>query len=146
MKCSTLYSALALGAIACTLPSAASASPRDACSILTIAEVRTIVAAPVDRWAPGSNKPTVRGTTTFSNCTYLMQGYLGRGVRVMLLWGPAPLLSANYAAYVKRNRELPRLIGDALLVVSVTNAARGSGLTYDMPASRALLDAVARKL
>jgi hypothetical protein len=139
-----LIASLAAAAFATTAPAIAGASPRSACSVLSVAEVRAIVGAPVTIYRPGSPEPTVQGDSTYSTCTYTLS-MPGKAARVMIMWGPSSSLSSMYKFYVKRHKELPQIKGDALVLASVTDSSH-HGLAYDMPASQKLLDAAIRKL
>ena len=139
-----LIISLAAAGLAVLAPAIASASPRSACSVLSLAEVRAIVGAPVTIYRPGSPEPTVQGNATYSTCTYALNKP-GKAARVMLMWGPSASLNSLYKFYVKRHKELPQIKGDALVLASVTDTGHHS-LDYDMPASQKLLDAAVRKL
>jgi hypothetical protein len=138
-----VISSLAGAVLACMVPAIADAAPRYACSILTLTTVRAIVAAPVTVYHPGSTQPTVQGDLTSSTCTYTINA-MGKGARVMMLWGPSATLIKMYQFYVKRNREMPQIKGDVLILGSVTNTS-GDGVTYDLPASKRLLAAAVQQ-
>ena len=138
-----LVGLLAGTVLACIAPTIASASPRYACSMLTLATVRAITAAPVTVYQPGSTRPTVEGKLTSSTCTYTVNA-MGKAARVMMLWGPNAKLVEMYKFFVKRNKEMPQIKGDVLIVGSVTNTS-GDGVTYDLPASRRLLAAAVQQ-
>jgi hypothetical protein len=125
-------------------PAIASASPRSACSVLSLAEVRAIVGAPVTIYRPGTSEPTMQGNSTYSTCTYSLN-VPGKAGRVMLMWGPSAEVNRMYNFYVKRHKELPQIKGGALILASVTDTG-GHSMVYDMPASQRLLDAAVRKL
>jgi hypothetical protein len=145
MKISGLFvSALAVAVAGYMSPTAANAAPRPACSVLLLAEVRAIVAAPVTVYQPGSPSPTVQGDSTYSTCTYTINAP-GKAARVSLMWGPSATLAKMYKFYVQRNKELPQIKGGALILASVTDSSHHS-LAYDMPASKKLLAAAAAKL
>jgi hypothetical protein len=135
---------LAVAGLACIAPTQANASPRSACSVLTVAEVRAIVGAPVTIFRPQSPEPTVQGNSTYSTCTYSINKP-GKAARVMLLWGPSATLDSLYKFYVKRHKELPQIKGDALILASVTDSGNDR-FVFDLPASQKLLDAAVRKL
>jgi len=139
-----LLVSLAAAAFAVMAPAFASASPRPACSVLSLADVRAIVGAPVTVFRPGTSAPSVLGDSTYSTCTYSLNAP-GKAARVMLMWGSSASLAAMYKFYVKRHKELPQIKGDALILASVTDTSHHS-LAYDMPASQKLLDAAVRKL
>jgi hypothetical protein len=150
VKTSRLFAgSLAAAVFAIMAPASVNASPRSACSVVTLAEVRDIVAAPVVIFQAGSNNPTVQGTKTFSNCTYTMMGAghvtNGRGAELMLMWGPQAALADTYKFYANRKNMLPRIKGDLLIVVYVTDTT-GGRLAFDLPASNRLLDAAVKNL
>ena len=138
-----VISSLAGAALACMAPAIANAAPRYACSLLTLAAVRAIAAAPVTVYHPGSTHPTVQGDSTYSTCTYTVNA-MGKGARVMMLWGPSAKLNEMYKFYVKRNKEMPQIKGDVLILGSVTNTS-GGGVAYDLPASKRLLAAAVQQ-
>ena len=143
MKSSRLLMvSLVAAAIAVIAPAIASASPRSACSVLSLAEVRAIVGAPVTIYRLVSPEPTVRGDSTYSTCTYTLN-MPGKAARIMLMWGPSAKIASMHNFYVKRNKELSKIKGDAILLASVTDSGHHS-LIYDMPASQKLLDAAIR--
>ena len=122
-----------------------SASPQAACSILTLAEVRSIIGPTVVVFAPSSSGPTVHGVNTQSTCVYMPPGsantWNGAGSGFYsLMWGPAASLTAGYNAYVQRHW-LARIKGDVLVTATVSN-----GKKLDPAASSKLLDAVLKKL
>lgn len=131
----------ATGMLAGAWPISASAAPQTACTLLSIAAVRAIVAAPVDIFAPGSHEPTTRANITTSTCTYAAPAAHGRGATFSLMWGPAATLASTYAYYMKRHQEQPRIKGDVLVLASVRN-----GAVLDAAASSTLLDAVVKNV
>jgi hypothetical protein len=135
---------LAVAVIGCMAAAPVNAAPRPACSILTLAAVRAIVAAPVTVYLPGSPGPTVQGTSTTSTCTYTINRP-GKAARVSLMWGPSAALAKMYKFYVQRNKELPQIKGGALVLASVTDTSHHS-MEYDTPASKKLLAAAIAKL
>jgi len=145
MKISGLMvSALAVAIAGYMTPTAANAAPRAACSVLSLAEVRAIVGAPVTVFQSGSPGPTVQGDSTYSTCTYTINAP-GKAARVSLMWGPSATLAKMYTFYVKRNKELPQIKGGALVLASVTDTSHHS-MEYDTPASKKLLAAAIAKL
>jgi hypothetical protein len=140
-----LLSTLAVAVVASIAAAPAAAAPRAACSVLTLAQVRAIVAAPVEVYQPGSSVPTTQGTSTFSTCTYVVPNTMGRAGRLSLLWGPTATLTTTYNFYVKRGKELARMDGDMLVLASVTITTHG-GTAYDQPASSKLMKAALAKL
>ncbi|HEY5094085.1 MAG TPA: hypothetical protein VII69_03100 [Candidatus Eremiobacteraceae bacterium] len=145
MKISRLFlSALAIAIVGYAIPAPANAAPRPACSVLPLADVRAIVAAPVTVYQPGSSNPTVQGDSTYSTCTYSLNKP-GMGARVSLMWGPSATLAKMYKFYVQRNKELPQIKGGALVLASVTDTSHHS-MEYDTPASKKLLAAAIAKL
>lgn len=144
MKASQLLrGSIAAVILVCMATASASAAPRAACSVLSLADVRVIVGAPVGIYKPGSFAPTVRGQNTISNCTYTVQNANGRGARLTLMWGAK--LAQTQQFYDKRHKELASIKGDVLVLASVTNATQ-AGITFDQPASKKLLEAALHKL
>lgn len=118
----------------------ANATPQTACAIVTVADVRAIVAAPVDVFESGSSAPIAKGNQTISTCTYA-SSKTKRGATFSLLWAPIAERNATYTYYVKRNQERARIKGDVLIVASVR-----IGRAIDVPASTKLLDAVLKNV
>ena len=123
----------------------ASAALRTACSVLTLTEVRAIVGDQVVVFAAGSADPTTTDEMTVSNCTYTLPNFSGRSARVNLLWGPSSKLAETHKFYLERNKELPSIKGEVLVLASVTGLKNGA-ITFDLAASRELLVAVLKKL
>lgn len=145
MKISPLVlGALAVAVISCLASAPANAAPRAACSVLSLAQVQAIVAAPVTVYQASSPGPTVQGKSTTSTCTYTLNKP-GKAARVSLMWGPSADLAKMYKFYVQRNKELPQIKGDALVLASVTDTSHHS-MEYDTPASKKLLAAAIAKL
>ena len=136
---------VAAAMLVATRSSSVSAAPQAACSVLTLAEVRSIIGPTVVVFAPSSSGPTVRGDHTISSCVFMPPGsantWKGAGSGFYtLMWGPAATLSTGYSAYVQRHW-LARIKGDVLVTATVSN-----GKTVDPAASGKLLDAVLKKL
>ena len=123
----------------------ASAAQRAACSVLTLADVRAIVGDQVVVFDAGSTAPTKKNETTISNCTYSLPNFNGRSARVTLMWGPSAKLAETNRYYLERNKELPSIKGDVLVLASVTGLKNG-GMTFDQAASQELLAAILKKL
>ena len=123
----------------------ASAAQRAACSVLTLAEVRSIVGDQVVVFDAGSAAPTTTNETTISNCTYTLPNFSGRSARVTLMWGPSAKLAETNKFYLERNKELPSIKGDVLVLASITGLKNGA-MTFDRAASQELLTAVLKKL
>ncbi len=136
---------VAAAMLVATRSSSVSASPQAACSLLTLAEVRSIIGPTVVVFQPSSAGPTVRGNHTDSSCVYMPPGSpkdwksAGSG-SVFLMWGPSATLSAGYNAYAQRHMAA-RIKGDVLVTATVSN-----GKKLDPTASGKLLDAVLKKL
>ena len=133
-------------ALVCATAGAASAAPRDACGVLSLAEVRSLVGAPVSVFDAGSSAPTTRGDATVSTCTYVSldaSGHVakGRGAKFTLMWASDAKLAETNAYYVKRHKEAPGLKGNVLVVAWVGNQSEG-----DWSASQKLLAEVLKKL
>ena len=145
MKVSLLIvGTLAVAVIGWMASAPANAAPRAACSVLSLADVRAIVAAPVTVYQASSPGPTAQGDSTYSTCTYTLNRP-GRSARVSVMWGPSAALAKFYKFYVQRNKELPQIKGGALVLASVTDSSNHT-LAYDTPASKKLLAAAIAKL
>ena len=136
---------VAAAMLVATRSSSVSAAPQAACSLLTLAEVRSIIGPTVVVFQPSSSGPTVRGVNTLSSCVYMPPGtantWNGAGSGFYsLMWGPAASLTAGYNVYVQRHW-LARIKGDVLVTATVSN-----GKKVDPAASGKLLDAVLKKL
>ena len=136
---------IAAAMLVATHSSPVNAAPQAACSVLTLAEVRSIIGPTVVVFQPSSAGPTVRGDQTISNCVFLPPGsaetWKGAGSGFYtLIWGPAATLAAGHTAYEQRHW-LSRIKGDVLVTATVSN-----GKTLDRVASAKLLDAVLKKL
>lgn len=133
-------------ALICATSGAASAAPRDACGVLSLAEVRSLVGAPVSVFDASSSAPTTRGDATVSTCTYVSMdanGHVakGRGAKFTLMWASDARLAETNAYYVKRHKEAPGLKGNVLVVAWVGNQSDA-----DWSASQRLLAAVLKNL
>ena len=145
MKLSPLVvGTLAVAVISCLASAPVNAAPRPACSVLSLAAVQAIVAAPVTVYQGASPGPTAQGKSTYSTCTYTLNKP-GKAARVSLMWGPSADLAKMYKFYVQRNKELPQIKGGALVLASVTDTSHHS-MEYDNPASKKLLAATIAKL
>jgi hypothetical protein len=127
----------------------AAASPRAACPLLPLEEVRVLVGAPVTVFTPDLSTPATRGDTTFATCVYLTvdgAGHpaKGRSARFSLMWAPKAKLAETNELYTKRHVEAPGIKGDVLVLAWVGNAS--SGKAGDWAASQKLLAAVLQKL
>jgi hypothetical protein len=122
-------------------PVSAGAAPQSACALVSVSAVRAIVGAPVDVFAPGSHDPASNGKITTSTCTFASPAAHGRAATFSLMWGSAATLASTNDFYVKRHQEQPRIKGDVLILASVRD-----GAAIDLPASRKLLDAVAKNV
>ena len=128
-----------------TTGAAPARGPIDACTLLTLDEVRAIVGARVTIFAIGSNGPKTEGEVTVSNCTYTLSGQDARGARVMLMWGPAATLVKTNEYYIKRNKERSVIKGGVFVIASVTNA-NAQGMVHEAAASEKLMAAALAKL
>lgn len=125
------------------------ASPRTACDLLSLDEVRNAVGAPVSIIDLDLSTPAVRGDTTVSTCVYGMQGASGhpqngRSAKFSLMWAPRAKLQEGNDFYTKRHAEAPGIKGDVLVLAWVGDPA--SGKAGDWASSQKLLAAVLQKL
>jgi hypothetical protein len=128
---------------------ATAASPRAACGVLSLAEVRGVVGAQVTVFEAGSSSPTTRGDATMSTCTYVMTDAGGHpangpGAKFTLMWGSKAKLAETNEFYTKRHIEAPGVKGDVLVVAWVGSPSNGKA--GDWSASQKLLAAVLQKL
>jgi len=152
MKVSVMASSsLAAFVTACLMltTARATASPRTACDVLSLAEVRTLVGAQMVIFEAGSTPPTTRDDSTLSTCTYVLADAGGRpakgpGAKFTLLWGPPAKLAQTNDFYVKRHIEASAMKGDVLVVAWIGNPSQGK--VGDWSASQKLLAAVLEKL
>lgn len=137
---------------ACLIVAAAgrvTASPRSACDVLSLAEVRTLVGAQMVVFEAGSTPPTTRNDATASTCTYVVTDAGGRpakgpGAKFTLLWGSKAKLAQTSDYYAKRHIEASGMKGDVLVVAWIGNPSQGK--VGDWSASQKLLAAVLEKL
>lgn len=125
------------------------ASPRTACDLLPLDEVRSVVGAPVSIFDPELSAPAVRGDLTISTCTYVVKDadgrpLNGRAAKFSLMWAPQAKLQETNDFYLKRHAEAPGIKGDVLVLAWVGD--RSSGKAGDWASSQKLLAAVLRKL
>jgi hypothetical protein len=124
----------------------AGAAMPSACSVLSLADVRAIVGAPVTVFhdqAPVMAKDGLEAT----NCLYMNSLAGGLSASVWLGRGPAAHVNAAHQAYatMKERHGANGISGNTLVVVSVATASR-TGLTYQDATSAKLLAAVLKKL
>lgn len=136
-------------AVFCAASGSASASPREACSALSLADVRGLVGAQVSVFQQASFGPTKHTDSTISNCTYVVLGAnghpaLGRSAKVTLMWAPKARLAEANKTYLQRRMEASALKGDTLVLAWVGDPSRGA--EGDWEASQKLLAAVLKKL
>jgi hypothetical protein len=153
MKISVLSSSF-LGSLvtACLIVAVAgpaTASPRSACDVLSLAEVRSLVGAQVAVFEAGSSPPATRGDSTMSTCTYVMMDAGGHpangpGAKFTLMWAPKAKLAQTNDFYTKRHIEAPGMKGDVLVAAWVGSPSNGTA--GDWSASQKLLAAVLQKL
>jgi hypothetical protein len=127
----------------------AAASPRPACTLLSLEEVRVLVGSPVSVFMPDLSTPATRDDTTVSTCTYVVvdaAGHPAKGgsAKFSLMWAPKAKLSETNDFYTKRHIEAPAIKGDVLVLAWVGNTS--SGKAGDWAASQKLLAAVLQKL
>ncbi len=126
-----------------------SASPRAACDVLSLAEIRSLVGAQVAVYAAGSSAPTTRGDSTVSTCTYVMTDAAGHpanglSAKFTLMWAPKDTLTQSNDFYAKRHIEATGVKDDTLVVAWIGSPADGKA--GDWSASQKLLAAVLAKL
>ncbi len=153
MKISVMASSYVCSFVtACLMVAAAgraTANPRSACDVLSLAEVRTLVGAQMVVFEAGSTPPTTRDDSTVSTCTYVLteagsRSAKGPGAKFTLLWGPPAKLAQTNDFYVKRHIEASGMKGDVLVVAWIGNPSQGK--VGDWSASQKLLAAVLEKL
>ena len=125
------------------------ASPRAACDVLSLAEVRSLVGAQVAVFEAGSSSPTTRGDSTMSTCTYVMTDAGGHpanglGAKFTLMWATKAKLVETNDYYAKRHIEAPGVKGDVLVMAWIGSPSNGKA--GDWSASQKLLAAVLQKL
>ena len=146
---SSLVGSLVTACLIVAASGRATASPRAACDVLSLAEIRSLVGAQVVVFDAGSSPATTRGDSTVSTCTYVLtdaSGHVvkGLGAKFTLMWGPKDKLTQSNDFYVKRHIEASGMKGDVVVVAWVGDASKGKD--GDWPASQKLLAAVLRKL
>ncbi len=144
-------SLLAAAVLSCAAGAPANAGARAACDLLSLTEVHALTASSVTIFEAGSNKPSVRGDTTYSNCAYVLQGngriQPGRFAKINLMWAPGAKLSQARDIYTNVRHVLAAVKGGVLVTAEVGNTHLGDGRpTTDAAASQKLLDAVLRKV
>jgi hypothetical protein len=148
MSSSSLLGSLVTALLIVTAAGPATASPRSACDVLPLAEVRSLVGAQMVVFEAGSTPPTIRGDSTASTCTYVVTDAAGHpngsGAKFTLLWGPQAKLAQTSDYYIKRHIEASGMKGDVLVVAWVGSPSNGK--VGDWPASQKLLAAVLQKL
>ena len=127
----------------------ATASPRVACDVLSLAEVRSLVGAQMVVFEAGSSAPTTRGDSTVSTCTYVLTDAGGHpanglGAKFTLMWAPKAKLAQSNDFYIKRHIEASGMKGDVLVVAWIGSPSDGKA--GDWSASQKLLAAVLQKL
>jgi hypothetical protein len=125
------------------------ASPRAACDVLSLTEIRSLVGAQLVVFAAGSSAPTTRGDSTMSTCTYVMTDAAGHpanglSAKFTLMWAPEEKLTQSGDFYAKRHIEASGMKGDILVVAWIGSPANGKA--GDWSASQKLLAAVLAKL
>ena len=125
------------------------ASPRTACEVLSLAEVRTLVGAQMTVFEPGSSPATTHGDSTMSTCTYVLTDASGHaakglGAKFSLMWAPKTTLAQTNDFYTKRHIEASGIKGDVLVLAWVGSPSDGKA--GDWSASQKLLAAVLQKL
>ena len=142
---------LTAAVFSCAAGAPANAGQRAACDLLPLADVRAVTASNVSIYLVGSNKPTVRGDTTYSNCAYVMQAngnvQLGRFAKINLMWAPAAKLAQARSIYTNVRHVPAAVRGGVIVTAEVGNTHLGDGPpTTDAAASQKLLDAVLQKM
>jgi hypothetical protein len=127
----------------------ATASPRSACDVLSLAEVRSLIGAQMVVFEAGSSPATTRGDSTMSTCTYVLTDAGGHpanglGAKFTLMWAPKAKLAQSNDFYIKRHIEASGVKGDVLVVAWIGDASKGKA--GDWSASQKLLAAVLQKL
>ena len=153
MKISMLSSSFLRSFVTAALIAAAAgratASPRSACDVLSLAEIRSLVGAQMVVFEAGSSPATTRGDSTVSTCTYVVTDAGGHpangpGAKFTLLWAPQAKLAQTNDFYIKRHIEASGMKGDVLVVAWIGSPSNGKA--GDWPASQKLLAAVLQKL
>ena len=149
MSSSSLFGSLITAGLILAGAGRGIASPRAACDVLTLAEIRSLVGAQVEVFAAGSSAPITRGDSTVSTCTYVMTdaaGHPAKGLsaKFTLMWAPKDKLTQSNDFYAKRHIEATGMKDDILVVAWIGSPADGA--TGDWSASQKLLAAVLAKL
>src|SRR5450432_3078342 len=115
MKIMRMLSSSLFGSFVAVGP--ATASPRSACDVLSLAEIRSLVGAQMAVFEAGSSPPTTRGDSTMSTCTYVMTDVgghpaTGLGAKFTLMWAPNAKLVQTNDYYTKRHIEAPGVKGE----------------------------------
>ncbi len=143
---SILFGSLAAAVLVAGAGAPANAGASNACAMLSLAEVRSLVGAPVSVFQAGSSAPSTRGDTTFTTCTYTMManGHVaaGRSATFSLMWAPAAKLAQTSRFYATDPHKRPTAIKGGLIVLSWV----GNGAVGDWPADQKLLAAVLQRL
>ena|GEM_PF-4499055 len=134
----------AIAALACIAPAAANAAPRAACGLFSLAEIRTVLAAPVVSLIEGTPPPTVRGDATFSTCTYALPKTFRDGSSFTLMWAPAAEL-AQTAKFYAQKKATTQMKNGVLVLATVTKTSGGTAV-IDRAASKKLLAAILARL
>ncbi len=142
---------LAAAVLWCAAGAHANAGQRAACDLLSLADVRALTGSSVSIYVVGSNKPTVRGDTTYSNCAYVMQAngnvQPGRFAKINLMWAPGAKLAQARSIYTNVRHVPASVKGGVIVTAEVGNTHLGDGRpTPDAAASQKLLDAVLQKV
>jgi hypothetical protein len=144
-----VVSLFAIGMISATSGRAA-AGPRSACDVVPLAEVRSLVGAPVSVFNPVLSTLAQRGDTTLSTCMYNVLDAAGRpakasrSAKLSLMWAPKAKLAKTNDIYTKRHIEAPGIKGDVLALAWIGNTSLGTA--GDWSASQKLLAAALQKL
>lgn len=117
-----------------------------ACSLLSLADVRAIVGAPVTVFhdqAPVMARDGLEAT----NCLYMVSLRGGLSASVWLGRGPASHVNAAHEAFAtqKERHGVNGVRGNTLVIVNVATPS-GTGVTYQDATSAKLLAAVLKKL
>ena len=135
------------GMLAASAVSSANAAPMpSACSMLPLANVQSIVGAPVTIFhdqAPVMARDGLEAT----NCTYMVSLRGGLSASVWLGRGSPARIAAMHQKYgtMAKRPGADGVRGNTIAVVNVANAAR-AGVVYRPDLSKKLLDAVLSKV
>src|SRR6476661_9574170 len=127
MLSSSLLGLLVTAGLIVAAAGRATAAPRAACEVLSLAEVRNLVGAQVSVFEVGSSLPTTRGDSTMSTCTYVMTDAAGHpanglGAKFTLMWAPKTKLAETNDFYTKRHIEASGIKGDILVLAWIGNS------------------------